>query len=100
MDLIGALSRSDLSAIREYFGAIHDNAARTDACARNKEGMMIRHRVQDVDNRDPEQMYEYFEARIEAMKRRIVELEAENERLNYELFAAVCPDGGRLAASA
>jgi hypothetical protein len=35
----------------------------------------------EVDNRCPEQMYEYLEARIEALKGRIAELEFENESL-------------------
>jgi hypothetical protein len=38
-----------------------------------------------VDNRDAQGMYEYLEARIEVMKRRIAELEAENERLRSTL---------------
>jgi hypothetical protein len=37
-----------------------------------------------VDNRDAQEMYEYFEARIEALKRRIVELEKENEILRLQ----------------
>ena len=36
------------------------------------------------DNRDAEQMYEYMEARIEALKRRIHELQAENETLKWK----------------
>ena len=42
---------------------------------------MIRYAAHQVDNRDASQMYEYLEARIEAMKRRIAELEAENDNL-------------------
>ena len=42
---------------------------------------MARYTVHQIDNRDSEQMYEYLEARIEAMKRRIAELEGENENL-------------------
>jgi cell division protein FtsB len=37
--------------------------------------------VYEFDNRDSAQMYEYMEARIEALKRRIEQLEAENETL-------------------
>jgi cell division protein FtsB len=37
--------------------------------------------VYEFDNRDSAQMYEYLEARIEALKRRIEQLEAENETL-------------------
>ena len=40
---------------------------------------MARYTLHQVDNRDANQMYEYLEARIEAMKRRIAELETENE---------------------
>jgi cell division protein FtsB len=36
------------------------------------------------DNRDAEQMYEYMEARIEALKRRIHELQTENETLKWK----------------
>jgi hypothetical protein len=32
-----------------------------------------------VDNRDAQEMFEYLEARVEIMKRRIQELERENE---------------------
>jgi deoxyadenosine/deoxycytidine kinase len=34
-----------------------------------------------VDNRDAQEMYGYLEARVETMKRRIKELERENEML-------------------
>ena len=34
-----------------------------------------------VDNRDAQEMYGYLEARVETMKRRIKELESENEKL-------------------
>ena len=36
------------------------------------------------DNRDAAQMYDYLESRIDAMKRRIMELEAENETLRWQ----------------
>jgi hypothetical protein len=38
-----------------------------------------------IDNRDPSQMYEYLEARIDVLKRRISELEEENQvlRIHY-----------------
>jgi hypothetical protein len=42
---------------------------------------MARYTLHQVDNRDASQMYEYLEARIEAMKRRISELEMENESM-------------------
>jgi hypothetical protein len=38
-------------------------------------------RVVVVDNRDAGEMYEYLEARIDALKRRIAELEADNQVL-------------------
>lgn len=42
---------------------------------------MMRVRAYDFDNRDAGQMYEYLEARIEALKKRIAELEQENATL-------------------
>ena len=42
------------------------------------------------DNRDAAQMYEYLEARIDALKRRIMELEAENETLRWQQLPADC----------
>lgn len=35
----------------------------------------------DVDNRGANHMYEYLEARVDALKRRVVELEADNQAL-------------------
>ena len=35
----------------------------------------------EIDNRDSAQMYEYMEARIDVLKRRISELERENQTL-------------------
>jgi cell division protein FtsB len=61
---------------------------------------MIRQRTQDFDNRDANQMYEYLEARIEALKRRVSELERENESLTFELVAGQCIERRQLAASA
>ena len=37
--------------------------------------------TREIDNRDSEQVYDYMEARIEALKQRIHELEAEKETL-------------------
>ena len=37
--------------------------------------------TREIDNRDSAQMYEYMEARIEVLKRRISELEKENQML-------------------
>jgi len=39
---------------------------------------MIRTRTHDIDNRNSGQMYDYLEARVDALKRRIAELEDEN----------------------
>lgn len=38
-----------------------------------------------VDNRDAQQMFAYLEARVETMKRRIKELECENQMLRQTL---------------
>jgi regulator of replication initiation timing len=46
---------------------------------------MRRNQAYDYDNRNSQEMYGYLEARIEAMKRRIRELETENARLACEL---------------
>ncbi len=35
-----------------------------------------------IDNRDAQEMYAYLEARIETLKRRIIELERENQMLH------------------
>jgi predicted RNase H-like nuclease (RuvC/YqgF family) len=51
---------------------------------------MTRHESYVVDNRDASQMYEYLEARIETMKRRIVELERENQSLRHEIRSVDC----------
>ena len=53
------------------------------------------------DNRDAAQMYEYMEARIEALKRRIHQLEEENENLRWQLFTdSDSQQSLKLAASA
>jgi cell division protein FtsB len=44
-----------------------------------------------VDNRDAQEMYGYLEARVETMKRRIKELEGENERLRHLLDSEFSP---------
>jgi len=46
---------------------------------------MRRREAYDFDNRNSEQMYNYLECRIEAMKRRISELEQENAKLRCEI---------------
>ena len=40
--------------------------------------------TRDLDNRDSEQVYKYMEARIEALKQRIQELEAEKETMQAD----------------
>jgi hypothetical protein len=48
---------------------------------------MTKHRpVYEFDNRDSAQVYDYMEARIEALKNRIVQLETENETLRGGMF--------------
>jgi hypothetical protein len=47
---------------------------------------MKKYTTYQFDNRDASQMYEYMEARIEALKRRVVQLEEENENLKWQLF--------------
>ena len=50
-----------------------------------------------VDNRDAQEVYSYLEARVETMKRRIQELEQENEALRRKLE---CEDTSALEKSA
>ena len=45
---------------------------------------MIRTRAHDIDNRDSGEMYDYLEARVDALKRRIAELEGENAVLTSQ----------------
>jgi hypothetical protein len=53
---------------------------------------MRQYGVYEFDNRDSAEVYQYMEARIEALKRRIEELERENEVLrSAELDAALFP---------
>lgn len=51
--------------------------------------------VLHFDNRDPGQMYDYLESRIDVLKRRILELERENRLLRNEanLSAACMAEG-------
>jgi cell division protein FtsB len=44
-----------------------------------------------IDNRDSEQVYDYMEARIEALKHRIQELETEKEALSANTVAHTSP---------
>ena len=46
---------------------------------------MRRYKAYDFDNRDSGEVYGYREARVEALKRRITELEMENAKLHCEL---------------
>jgi hypothetical protein len=45
------------------------------------------HATAVIDNRDAQEMYTYLEARVETLKRRITELEAENEMLRAVAYA-------------
>jgi hypothetical protein len=45
---------------------------------------MTRYKAHDFDNRDVGEMYNYMEARIEALQRRIFELQEENETLRSQ----------------
>lgn len=54
---------------------------------------MSRNTYSEVDNRDAEQMFGYMEARIEALKRRILELQTENETLRSKEPAAFHVEG-------
>jgi hypothetical protein len=63
-------------------------------------GTMSRVRAIEIDNRDSGQVYEYLEARVEAMKRRIAELESENVKLTLQLLADQTGEGNRFVASA
>ena len=45
---------------------------------------MRQYAAYEFDNRDSAQMYEYMEARIEALKRRILQLESENDALRQK----------------
>ena len=60
------------------------------AMAAKGELSMSRYQTYEVDNRDAREMYEYLEARIESMKRRIVELENENQILRRECRHSDC----------
>ncbi|PYS35488.1 MAG: hypothetical protein DMG14_26870 [Acidobacteria bacterium] len=51
-----------------------------------EEGNVKRYGTYEFDNRDAGQMLEYMEARIEALKRRILQLEAENEALRWKQY--------------
>lgn len=46
---------------------------------------MRRYQAYEFDNRDSQEMYNYLEARIDVLKRRIQELEMENAKLVCEL---------------
>jgi hypothetical protein len=61
--------------------------------------IMTLYQTIEVDNRDAAQMYGYLEARIETMKRRIAELQRENETLRLTLNSE-CTDSIELLKSA
>ena len=51
----------------------------------------------EFDNRDSSQMYDYTEARIEALKRRIFQLEEENRTLRYQELQSCITQSARVA---
>ena len=53
-----------------------------------------------VDNRDAGQMYEYLEARIDVLKRRVAELEEENQTLRYHISSDISVSTAGTAAEA
>ena len=56
---------------------------------------MKQYRAYDFDNRDSAQMYEYMEARIEALKQRILQLEAESDALRCKTLS---PESSNLSS--
>jgi hypothetical protein len=52
-----------------------------------------------IDNRDATQMYEYLEARIDVLKRRVIELEKENKILRFAVGKAggLVPEEGAVS---
>ena len=64
--------------------------ARHEAMAARGELSMSRYQTYEFDNRNAHEMYEYLEARIESMKRRIIELENENQILRRESRHSDC----------
>ena len=51
---------------------------------------MKRYQTYEFDNRNSGEMFNYLEARIDAMRRRISELEMENARLRFVAEDAGC----------
>jgi hypothetical protein len=45
---------------------------------------MTRYKTIDIDNRDSSEMYNYMEARIEALQRRVSQLQEENKTLRSQ----------------
>ena len=60
---------------------------------------MIYKGATNVDNRDAGQMYEYLEARIDVLKRRVAELEEENQTLRH-ISSEISVPHARTAAEA
>jgi hypothetical protein len=53
-----------------------------------QEATMRQYTTYEFDNRDSAQVYQYMEARIEALKRRIEQLEAEKKARSSDLHCA------------
>ena len=51
---------------------------------------MKRYQTYEFDNRDSSEMFNYLEARIDAMRRRISELEMENAKLRCVVEDTAC----------
>jgi hypothetical protein len=49
-----------------------------------RRGNVKRYETREVDNRDSSEMYGYMEARIEVLKRRVLELEGEIEKIRWK----------------
>jgi len=49
-----------------------------------RRGNVKRYGIREVDNRDSGEMYEYMEARIEVLRKRVLELEGEVEKLRWK----------------
>jgi hypothetical protein len=60
---------------------------------------MRRSEIYEIHNRDAQQMYEYWQARIDSMKHRIVELQSENAALRQKQFIQE-PVSGTTSSSA
>jgi hypothetical protein len=56
----------------------------TDGYCMARRANVKRYETREVDNRDSSEMYGYMEARIEVLKRRVLELEGEIEKIRWK----------------